>query len=107
MTAPMEKYSVFAVILYAVCLYEVLGYPYNDVSIACDSMLPDRGSGPQRSPPPYVISVSFDRYDPGNEIQGKHDAQFTRLPWLQGPNGFSTMCGESMDLYDEVLIQNS
>ncbi|XP_067323191.1 uncharacterized protein [Anolis sagrei] len=65
----MEKYSVFAVILYALCLCKVLGYPYNDVSIACDSMLPDRGSGPQRSPPPYVISVSFDRYDPGNEIQ--------------------------------------
>nr|XP_060628648.1 uncharacterized transmembrane protein DDB_G0289901-like [Anolis sagrei ordinatus] len=65
----MEKYSVFAVILYAACLCKVLGYPYNDVSIACDSMLPDRGSGPQRSPPPYVISVSFDRYDPGNEIQ--------------------------------------
>ncbi|KAH0618391.1 hypothetical protein JD844_017533, partial [Phrynosoma platyrhinos] len=68
-TVKMEKYSFFAVIFCAVFMHMVLGYPYNDVSIACDSMLPDHGRGPQRSTPPYVISVSFDRYDPGNEIQ--------------------------------------
>ncbi|XP_042320270.1 mucin-21-like [Sceloporus undulatus] len=68
-TIKMEKHPFFAVIFCAVFMHKVLGYPYNDVSIACDSMLPDHGSGPQRSTPPYVISVSFDRYDPGNEIQ--------------------------------------
>lgn len=66
----MEKYSLSVVIFCATFMPMVLGFPYGNVSIACDSMLPDQGSAPQTSPPPYVISVSFDRYDPGNEIQG-------------------------------------
>ncbi|XP_077681481.1 putative ferric-chelate reductase 1 [Eretmochelys imbricata] len=32
-------------------------------------MLPHHGGEPQKSTPPYVISVSFDKYDPGNEIE--------------------------------------
>lgn len=67
----MEKHTFFAVIFCTAFIHKGLGFPYNDVSIACDSMLPDSGSEPQRSTPPYVISVSFDRYDPGNKIKGK------------------------------------
>uniref|UniRef100_A0A8C6VFY7 Reelin domain-containing protein n=1 Tax=Naja naja TaxID=35670 RepID=A0A8C6VFY7_NAJNA len=65
----METYSFFGIIFCTVFVSQIFGYPYNDISIACDSMLPDHGSAPQTSSPPYVISVSFDRYDPGNEIQ--------------------------------------
>ncbi|XP_060089019.1 dentin sialophosphoprotein-like [Heteronotia binoei] len=65
----MEKYPFFVVLFCAAFTAPVLGFPYGDVSIACDSMLPDHGSAPQKSSPPFVISVSFDRYDPGNEIQ--------------------------------------
>ncbi|XP_053104509.1 dentin sialophosphoprotein-like [Hemicordylus capensis] len=65
----MEKYISSMVIFCAALMPMVLGFPYSDVSIACDSMLPDHGSAPQTSTPPYVISVSFDKYDPGNEIQ--------------------------------------
>ncbi|XP_030429783.1 hornerin-like [Gopherus evgoodei] len=32
-------------------------------------MLPHHGGEPQKSIPPYVIAVSFDKYDPGNEIE--------------------------------------
>uniref|UniRef100_A0A670Y3J1 Reelin domain-containing protein n=1 Tax=Pseudonaja textilis TaxID=8673 RepID=A0A670Y3J1_PSETE len=67
----MEMYSFFGIIFCTVFVSQIFGYPYNGISIACDSMLPDHGSAPQTSSPPYVISVSFDRYDPGNEIQGK------------------------------------
>ncbi|XP_054837668.1 uncharacterized protein LOC129331249 [Eublepharis macularius] len=65
----MDKYPFFVVLFCAAFTATVFGYPYGDVSIACDSMLPDHGVAPQKSPPPFVISVSFDRYDPGNEIQ--------------------------------------
>uniref|UniRef100_A0A8C5SCZ0 Reelin domain-containing protein n=1 Tax=Laticauda laticaudata TaxID=8630 RepID=A0A8C5SCZ0_LATLA len=65
----METYSFFGIIFCTVFVSQIFGYPYNGISIACDSMLPDHGSAPQTSSPPYVISVSFDRYDPGNEIQ--------------------------------------
>ncbi|XP_033007427.1 uncharacterized protein DDB_G0271670-like isoform X2 [Lacerta agilis] len=77
----MEKYSSFVVIFCAVFLPKALGFPYKDVSIDCFSMLPNCGGGPQTSTPPYVVSVSFDRYDPGNEIQvtleGTSPAGFT------------------------------
>ncbi|XP_077192426.1 uncharacterized protein LOC143836790 isoform X2 [Paroedura picta] len=65
----MEKYPFFVVLFCAAFTSTVHGYPYGDVSIACDSMLPDHGRAPQTSSPPFVIAVSFDRYDPGNEIQ--------------------------------------
>nr|XP_032660876.1 putative ferric-chelate reductase 1 homolog [Chelonoidis abingdonii] len=32
-------------------------------------MLPHHGGEPQNSTPPYVIALSFDKYDPGNEIE--------------------------------------
>nr|XP_028583996.1 uncharacterized protein LOC114596495 [Podarcis muralis] len=77
----MEKYYSFVVIFCAVFLPKALGFPYKDVSIDCFSMLPNCGGGPQTSTPPYVVSVSFDRYDPGNEIQvtleGTSSAGFT------------------------------
>ncbi|XP_061489773.1 cysteine proteinase 4-like isoform X2 [Rhineura floridana] len=65
----MEMYSFFVVIFCAGFMPKALGFPLSDVSIDCSSMLPNRGGGPQTSTPPYVISVSFDKYDPGNEIQ--------------------------------------
>ncbi|XP_058033793.1 ferric-chelate reductase 1-like isoform X2 [Ahaetulla prasina] len=65
----MATHSFFGIIFCTLFVSQIFGYPYNDISIACDSMLPDHGSSPQTSSPPYVISVAFERYDPGNEIQ--------------------------------------
>lgn len=67
----MEKYPFFVGLLCVALVPRTLGFPYDNVVISCDSMLPDHGSEPQKSEPPYVISVSFDRFDPGNEIEGK------------------------------------
>ncbi|XP_015675736.2 putative ferric-chelate reductase 1 [Protobothrops mucrosquamatus] len=53
-------------------------------------MLPDHGSAPQTSSPPYVISVSFDRYDPGNEIQVVLEAT--------SPSGFKAFMVQAREL---------
>lgn len=81
----MEKYPFFVVLFCATFTATVLGYPYGDVVIACDSMLPDHGIPPQKSPPPFVISVAFDRFDPGNEMQGK---LHTRIHCVNLPSSY-------------------
>ncbi|KAM3841642.1 putative defense protein Hdd11 [Vipera latastei] len=86
----MEKYSFFGILFCTVFVSQIFGYPYNDISIACDSMLPDHGSAPQTSSPPYVISVSFDRYDPGNEIQVVLEAT--------SPSGFKAFMVQAREL---------
>nr|XP_056700714.1 uncharacterized protein LOC130473210 [Euleptes europaea] len=92
----MEKYPLFVVLFCAAFTTTVLGYPYGDVSIACDSMLPDHGGAPQKSSPPCVISVSFDRYDPGNEIQVV----------LEGtsPSGFKAFMLQARELHGNVPV---
>ncbi|XP_068262741.1 uncharacterized protein [Nyctibius grandis] len=40
-----------------------------NTSIDCDSLLPNYEAEPQTSAPPYIIAVSFDNFEPGNEIQ--------------------------------------
>ncbi|KAM6262671.1 uncharacterized protein LJ264_006359 [Porphyrio hochstetteri] len=47
----------------------VLGFPQTNTSIDCDSLLPNYEAEPQTSAPPYLIAVSFDNFEPGNEIQ--------------------------------------
>ncbi|XP_039204446.1 ferric-chelate reductase 1-like isoform X2 [Crotalus tigris] len=90
LTKVMEKYSFFGIFFCTVFVSQIFGYPYNDISIACDSMLPDHGSSPQTSSPPYVISVSFDRYDPGNEIQVVLEAT--------SPSGFKAFMIQAREL---------
>ncbi|KAH1166816.1 hypothetical protein KIL84_015988 [Mauremys mutica] len=66
---PMDRYPFFVFVLCGVFLPRVLCFPHENLTIDCDTMLPHRGGEPQKSTPPYVISVSFDKYDPGNEIE--------------------------------------
>ncbi|KQK73694.1 hypothetical protein AAES_164697 [Amazona aestiva] len=40
-----------------------------NTSIDCDSLLPNYEAVPQKSAPPYIIAVSFDNFEPGNEVQ--------------------------------------
>ncbi|RLW05881.1 hypothetical protein DV515_00004961 [Chloebia gouldiae] len=40
-----------------------------NTSIDCDSLLPNYEAEPQTSAPPYIIAVSFDNFEPGNEVQ--------------------------------------
>ncbi|XP_025020037.1 P17/29C-like protein DDB_G0287399 isoform X1 [Python bivittatus] len=92
----METYSFCGIFFCAVFVAQIFGYPYNDISIDCDSMLPDHGHAPQTSSPPYVISVSFDRYDPGNEIQVVLDATT--------PSGFKAFMVQARELDGNVPV---
>ncbi|XP_056212178.1 uncharacterized protein LOC130157058 [Falco biarmicus] len=47
----------------------ILGFPQTNTSIDCDSLLPNYEAEPQSSAPPYIIAVSFDNFEPGNEIK--------------------------------------
>ncbi|PKU48182.1 hornerin-like isoform x1 [Limosa lapponica baueri] len=49
--------------------HQILGFPQTNTSIDCDSLLPNYEAEPQTSVPPYLIAVSFDNFEPGNEIQ--------------------------------------
>ncbi|CAM4614817.1 unnamed protein product [Caretta caretta] len=65
----MDRYPFFVFVLCGVFLPRDLCFPHGNATIDCDTMLPHHGGEPQKSTPPYVIAVSFDKYDPGNEIQ--------------------------------------
>ncbi|XP_039339255.1 sericin 1-like isoform X2 [Mauremys reevesii] len=65
----MDRYPFFVFVLCGVFLPRVLCFPHENLTIDCDTMLPHHGGEPQKSTPPYVIAVSFDKYDPGNEIE--------------------------------------
>ncbi|XP_029768300.1 uncharacterized protein LOC113407354 [Terrapene carolina triunguis] len=65
----MDRYPFFVFVLCGVFLPRILCFPHENSTIDCDTMLPHHGGEPQKSTPPYVIAVSFDKYDPGNEIQ--------------------------------------
>ncbi|TFK02556.1 sodium channel protein type 5 subunit alpha-like [Platysternon megacephalum] len=65
----MDRYPFFVFVLCGVFLPRVLCFPHENPTIDCETMLPHHGGEPQKSTPPYVIAVSFDKYDPGNEIQ--------------------------------------
>lgn len=57
-----------------------LGFPQTNTSIDCDSLLPNYEAVPQTSAPPYIIAVSFDNFEPGNEVQGKKSAFLSVSP---------------------------
>ncbi|XP_067394376.1 putative defense protein Hdd11-like [Emydura macquarii macquarii] len=65
----MDRYPFFVFVFCGVFLPQVLCFPHGTPSIDCDTMLLHHGGEPQNSTPPYVIAVSSDKYDPGNEIQ--------------------------------------
>lgn len=67
----MRRHSCFVFLFCGIFLPGILGFPQKNTSIDCDSLLPNYEAEPQTSAPPYIIAVSFDNFEPGNEIQGK------------------------------------
>ncbi|NXN93681.1 FRRS1 reductase, partial [Rhinopomastus cyanomelas] len=65
----MRRRSCFGVLFCGIFLPGILGFPQANTSIDCDSLLPNYEAEPQTSAPPYVIAVSFDNFEPGNEVQ--------------------------------------
>lgn len=67
----MRRHSCFVFLFCGIFLPGILGFPQTNTSIDCDSLLPNYEAEPQTSAPPYIIAVSFDNFEPGNEVQGK------------------------------------
>ncbi|XP_060089021.1 putative ferric-chelate reductase 1 [Heteronotia binoei] len=65
----MKRYLFFTFLLCGVFAPEVLSLSHRNISLACESMLPDHSVEPQESESPYHISVSSDEYDPGREVK--------------------------------------
>ncbi|XP_040422224.1 filaggrin-2-like isoform X29 [Cygnus olor] len=65
----MRRHSCFVFLFCGIFLPRILGFPQTNTSIDCDSLLPNYEAEPQTSAPPYIIAVSFDNFEPGNEIQ--------------------------------------
>uniref|UniRef100_A0A803YG86 Reelin domain-containing protein n=1 Tax=Meleagris gallopavo TaxID=9103 RepID=A0A803YG86_MELGA len=62
-----EETLLLSFLFCGIFLPRIFGFPHANTSIDCDSLLPNYE--PQTSPPPYIIAVSFDSFEPGNEIQ--------------------------------------
>ncbi|NXF82109.1 FRRS1 reductase, partial [Sclerurus mexicanus] len=65
----MRRHSCFVFLFCGIFLPGILSFPQTNTSIDCDSLLPNYEGEPQTSVPPYIIAVSFDNFEPGNEIQ--------------------------------------
>ncbi|NXB49861.1 FRRS1 reductase, partial [Leucopsar rothschildi] len=65
----MRRHSRFVFLFCGIFLPGILGFPQTNTSIDCDSLLPNYETEPQTSAPPYIIAVSFDNFEPGNEVQ--------------------------------------
>ncbi|NWX08957.1 FRRS1 reductase, partial [Caloenas nicobarica] len=65
----MRIHSCFGFLFCGIFLPGILGFPQTNNSIDCDSLLPNYETEPQTSAPPYIITASFDNFEPGNEIQ--------------------------------------
>ncbi|NXD69533.1 FRRS1 reductase, partial [Eolophus roseicapillus] len=65
----MRRHSSFVFLFCGIFLPGILGFPQTNTSIDCDSLLPNYEAVPQTSAPPYIIAVSFDNFEPGNEVQ--------------------------------------
>ncbi|NWW77384.1 FRRS1 reductase, partial [Climacteris rufus] len=65
----MQRHSCFVFLFCGIFLPGILGFPQTNTSIDCDSLLPNYEAEPQTSAPPYIIAVSFDNFEPGNEVQ--------------------------------------
>ncbi|NXH07571.1 FRRS1 reductase, partial [Loxia leucoptera] len=65
----MKRHSFFVLLFCGIFLPGILGFPQTNTSIDCDSLLPNYEAEPQTSSPPYIIAVSFDNFEPGNEVQ--------------------------------------
>ncbi|XP_053549697.1 putative ferric-chelate reductase 1 [Bombina bombina] len=60
----------FLLICFAGCFSPLCGYPSGGISDACDTMLPVHGnSRTQTSTAPYSITVSADKFNPGDTIK--------------------------------------
>ncbi|NWI11199.1 FRRS1 reductase, partial [Crypturellus soui] len=65
----MKGHSCFIFLFCGIFLPRIFGFPQTNTSIDCDSLLPNYEAEPQTSTPPYLIALSFDQFEPGNEIQ--------------------------------------
>ncbi|XP_061235211.1 uncharacterized protein LOC133226086 [Neopsephotus bourkii] len=65
----MRRHPSFVFLFCGIFLPGALGFPQTNTSIDCDSLLPNYEAVPQTSAPPYIIAVSFDNFEPGNEVQ--------------------------------------
>ncbi|NXS56536.1 FRRS1 reductase, partial [Brachypteracias leptosomus] len=66
----MRRHSSCFIFLFCGIFFPgILGFPQTNTSIDCDSLLPNYEAEPQTSAPPYIIAVSLDNFEPGNEIQ--------------------------------------
>ncbi|XP_065526615.1 putative ferric-chelate reductase 1 [Lathamus discolor] len=65
----MRRHCSFVFLFCGIFLPGTLGFPQTNTSIDCDSLLPNYEAVPQTSAPPYIIAVSFDNFEPGNEVQ--------------------------------------
>ena len=69
----MMKAVVFLV-AFSCALYDVRGYPdalFNGAARlrACDNLSPNHGVGPQVSPPPYVLDISYPYWMPNEGLR--------------------------------------
>ncbi|KAM9324792.1 putative ferric-chelate reductase 1 [Gastrophryne carolinensis] len=93
----MDQTSTLTLIfIFTGFLASVSGYSSGQISIACDSMLPQHGSNsPQSSTAPYAITVSKNTFNPGDNItvtltaNGGHFKGFLLEPQLVGGNGIT------------------
>lgn len=58
-------------LLTAVCIKIVAGYPDGKVTKSCKDMTPHHGHDPSTSDPPYTITADKSRFSTGDEIQGR------------------------------------
>ncbi|KAA0704678.1 putative ferric-chelate reductase 1 [Triplophysa tibetana] len=56
-------------VLTAVCIKTVVGYPDGKVTKSCKDMLPHHGHDPSTSDPPYIITADKSRFSTGDEIR--------------------------------------
>ncbi|NWS65916.1 FRRS1 reductase, partial [Crotophaga sulcirostris] len=64
----MRRHSCFVFLFCGLFLPSILGFPRTNISIDCGSLLPNYEVKPQTTAAPFLISVSFDNFEPGNEI---------------------------------------
>lgn len=57
-------------ILVNLCLTAVSGYENGKVEKACESMLPEHHSNPNTTVCPYALTVSVNKFSPGDQIKG-------------------------------------
>ncbi|XP_062835620.1 pro-resilin isoform X16 [Anolis carolinensis] len=76
----MERCHFFVILLCGIFISGVLGAPYTNFSIDCETLVPDHPVQPQESESPFHVSFPSEQYNPGSEvkvnIEGPPDAGF-------------------------------